>query len=208
MSEGRGLLTESEREALAGEHSKSYRYKTRNYVRSRIEKLAADIEVLESHEPELLADLRATVCESGRESREDRIDADAVDTTTKDNERQADTPARRDDAVAREGGRGLDEGPVDTDELPATVNFDDAAAAIGAARAYIRDHGGATKADLVRHVMPDHVDAVLEKIDAGDRYRGAWWRHVVKPGLEAADDVEKPPQGGSVWEYDGDDTDT
>lgn len=40
------------------------------------------------------------------------------------------------------------------------------------------------------------VDAALAKIDAGDRYRGGWWRNVVKPGLKALDDVQTPPQGG------------
>jgi hypothetical protein len=68
--------------------------------------------------------------------------------------------------------------------------------------------------ELVAAVMPDHplgydVDGALEKIEADDRYRGAWWRRVVKPGLEARDDVEKPPRGGSDWTYTGDeDTDT
>jgi hypothetical protein len=148
-----------------------------------------------------------------REPAENRIQDDAVDTTPKSNEQRTGTVARRNEAEARAGERESDQGPVDTDELPVTVDVDDAAAAIGAARDYIRDHGGATKADLVRHVMPDHplgydVDGALEKIDGPDRYRGAWWRRVVKPGLEADDDVEKPPRGGSVWEYDGDDTDT
>jgi len=84
----------------------------------------------------------------------------------------------------------------------------DAAAAVATARDYIRDHGGATKQDLVKNVMPDHplgydVDAALDKIDAGDRYRGAWWRRIVKPGLKALDDVQTPPQGASTWRYAG-----
>jgi hypothetical protein len=65
MSEGRGLLTESEREAIAGETSDSYRYKTRSYARRRIEKLAEDVELLKEHDPELLAELREVVCEGG-----------------------------------------------------------------------------------------------------------------------------------------------
>lgn len=119
-----------------------------------------------------------------RERAENRIQDDAVATTTKNDERQADTTARRDDDLAGEG-----------------------------ARDYIRDHGGATKADLVKQVMPDHplgYDAgdAIDKIDSDDRYRGAWWRRVVIPGLKAADDVESPEKGGSVWQYDGDDVDT
>lgn len=96
----------------------------------------------------------------------------------------------------------------DTDALPGTVDRDDAAAAVAAARDYIRDHGGATKQDLVKNVMPGHplvydVDAALAKIDAGDRYRGAWWRNVVSPGLKKLDDVQTPPQGASTWRYAG-----
>jgi len=65
MTEGRGLLTESEREAIAGEASDSYRYKTRNYVRRRIEKLERDVEVLAEHDQELLDELRRAVCVEG-----------------------------------------------------------------------------------------------------------------------------------------------
>lgn len=89
-------------------------------------------------------------------------------------------------------------------DLPGTVALDDAAAAVAAARDYIRDAGGATKQDLVLYVMPAHplgydVDAALAKVEAGERYRGAWWRRVVKPGLKALDDVETPAPGASEW---------
>lgn len=53
MTEGRGLLTEREREAIEGESSDSYRYKTRTYVRKRLDKLEADAELLAKHEPDL-----------------------------------------------------------------------------------------------------------------------------------------------------------
>ena len=63
MTEGRGLLTEREREALAGEDSDSYKYKTRTYFRRRLEKVESDIELLDEHDPELLNELRRVVCE-------------------------------------------------------------------------------------------------------------------------------------------------
>jgi len=89
-------------------------------------------------------------------------------------------------------------------DLPSTVDPDAARETIHAARDYLRTHGPAPKAAIVREVMPDHplgydVDAALEKFDAGDRYRGAWWRRVVKPGLDALPDVSKPPAGASEW---------
>ena len=61
MSDGRALLTDREREALAGEASDSYRYKTRTYLRQRLEKLEEDVDLLAEHEPELLDELRDVV---------------------------------------------------------------------------------------------------------------------------------------------------
>lgn len=62
MSHGRGLLTETEREAIAGESSDSYRYKTRSFFRDRLDEVGDDIDVLEEHDPELLKELREVVC--------------------------------------------------------------------------------------------------------------------------------------------------
>jgi hypothetical protein len=63
MNEGRGLLTEQERKALAGEKSDSYRYKTRSFFRNRLDHVADDIRVLEEHDAELLEELREVVCD-------------------------------------------------------------------------------------------------------------------------------------------------
>jgi len=67
MTEGRGLLTESEREAIAGERSDSYRYKTRAYLRNRLEEVEADVAILEEHAPDLLEDLQEAVCAGPQE---------------------------------------------------------------------------------------------------------------------------------------------
>lgn len=63
MSAGRGLLTESEREAIAGNASDSYRYKTRSLFRDRVDEVAKDVEVLKENNPDLLEELRDVVCE-------------------------------------------------------------------------------------------------------------------------------------------------
>lgn len=81
MTEGRALLTEREREALAGETSDSYRYKTRSYVRSRLEALEDDVAVLKKNDPELLDELRAVVCPDARERRETPEGADSPEFT-------------------------------------------------------------------------------------------------------------------------------
>jgi len=63
MSHGRGLLTDRERDAIAGETSDSYRWKTRSFFRDRLDELKSDVETLEEHDPELLEELREVVCE-------------------------------------------------------------------------------------------------------------------------------------------------
>lgn len=53
---------------------------------------------------------------------------------------------------------------------------------------------------LVADVMPAHpVGYDVPELEPGERYRGGWWRLVVKPGLEALPDVEAPPRGASDW---------
>jgi hypothetical protein len=61
---GRGILTEYERECLAGERAKQREYESRSRVRSRIdESVADDVAFLAENEPELLDRLREVVCE-------------------------------------------------------------------------------------------------------------------------------------------------
>jgi len=109
MSQGRGLLTESEREALAGNASESYRYKTRSYFRDRLEMLADDVEVLEEHDYELLEELRDVVCEddiatsgSSEEILEDSSQPDQDDVVD-----QAEEPAEATAEIEAEGERGV-----------------------------------------------------------------------------------------------------
>jgi hypothetical protein len=114
-----------------------------------------------------------------------------------DEERDTPTEAPESDAV----GDALED--VD---FPAGREREACSAAVYAARDYLREHGPATKRDLVAEVMPEHplgydVDGALEKVEAGDRYRGAWWRRVVKPGLKALPDVEAPARGASEWRH-------
>jgi hypothetical protein len=100
-------------------------------------------------------------------------------------------------------GRSSDEQRVVPDELPQTVDAEQADDAIAAAVARLRE-SSATKSELVQEIMPEHdcgydAAAAVAKIEAGDRYRGAWWRRVVKPGLEKHPAVSEPARGGSEW---------
>jgi len=63
MAKTRALLTETEREQIAGEHGDSRKYQAVSRIRSRIDdELAADLEVLREHHPKLYNELREVVC--------------------------------------------------------------------------------------------------------------------------------------------------
>lgn len=61
----RGLLTEREREILSGDAdvSDNYRYRVISRVRTKIENLEEDVEILTENREDLLKELREVVCE-------------------------------------------------------------------------------------------------------------------------------------------------
>lgn len=68
MAKTRALLTETEREQIAGEHGDTRKYQATSRVRGRIqEELKSDVEVLKEHHPDLLEELREVVCEEADE---------------------------------------------------------------------------------------------------------------------------------------------
>jgi len=63
MARTRALMTETERELIAGEGTDQRRYEAVSRVRSRVkEELTTDVEILEEHHPDLLEELREVVC--------------------------------------------------------------------------------------------------------------------------------------------------
>jgi len=112
----------------------------------------------------------------------------------------ADTPA--DATPARSDAETGELADVD---FPAGQDSEACEGAVRAAHELLLANDGTTKDEIIRTVHPEHPlgydpESAIAKLDAeGERYRGAWWRRVVKPGLEALDDVEKPPTGGSAW---------
>lgn len=90
-------------------------------------------------------------------------------------------------------------------KFPATKNREACIEAVRAAYEYLRVNGTASMREFVTEVMPDHpLGYDVPELEPGERYRGSWWRKVVKPGLNAIPDVETPPRGGSDWRYTGD----
>jgi len=69
MTDRRALLTDREREIIAGnaDVSDAYRYQTLSRVRSRLDRLAGDIEALEAH-GDLADELREKVCNRSDEA--------------------------------------------------------------------------------------------------------------------------------------------
>lgn len=64
MEDGRSLLTDREREILAGDAdvSDNYRYKVQSVARQRVRGITDDIDVLREHEPEIFDELQRIVC--------------------------------------------------------------------------------------------------------------------------------------------------
>ena len=64
MARGRALLTETQRECLAGKEGEERMYQERSRIRARInEPMADDVAHLAEHAPGLLEELREVVCE-------------------------------------------------------------------------------------------------------------------------------------------------
>lgn len=63
MGNYRGLLTDRERDILTGEAdvSRDYVYQIRHRVREKIQRLAADLEILDEHHPDIAEEVRDVV---------------------------------------------------------------------------------------------------------------------------------------------------
>jgi hypothetical protein len=199
MTEGRALLTEREKEALAGDGSDSYRYKTRTYFRSRLEKLERDVEMLAEHDPELLDELRDVVCadaEGGREPVETPIggQADRTDPPTTSPATRAQDAGEIDatDAAGPDPiGDALDGWEPEADANPRTARAQTRAAA-----EWLRSEGEYRRAGEFR-------DALASDSTLAER---TWWDRHVRPGLNHLADaglVEYTKNRGYRWVGEG-----
>lgn len=64
MADYRALLTDRERDILAGEAdvSQDYVYQIRHRVREKIQRLGADVDILEDHHPDIAEEVLDVVC--------------------------------------------------------------------------------------------------------------------------------------------------
>ena len=118
-----------------------------------------------------------------RETRETAAHGDADAFDTDDLQGDASTTLA-DDADAHADRVAL------PDDVPSGVDGDAARDALDAAREFLRTDGPASAREIVAAVMPAHTLGYdVPELEPGDRYRGAWWRRIVKPGLDGLDDV-------------------
>lgn len=103
----------------------------------------------------------------------------------------ADTPADSKPPHGRENGNDSSAVPAD---LPNRVDRQDAQDTFERVREFLRSDGPASTREIVAAVMPEYPLGydVPELVDGElvDRYRGAWWRKVVKPSLDASAAIE------------------
>jgi hypothetical protein len=99
---------------------------------------------------------------------------------------------------------------TDHDPIAATVTIPEskpnripdekAREAITAAVEFIQTNDGASMREIVVEVMPEHpLGYEVPELEQGERYRGSWYRKVVKPGLEEHPEIRAPKQHESLW---------
>lgn len=208
MARQRALMTETERSILSGvqEVKDNYRYSVESRVRSRIRgPLAEDVEALRDNQPEIFSILVEVVCgddiaasdvqERETASREpDEAAEHPGETTTEPQDRASIEAAEPPDAPDDVAG-----GALMGVEFPSSRDRDDCVRIVAAAYRYLQERGKATMRQFVQDVMPDHsLGYDVPDLEEGDRFRGAWWRSIVRPGLAALPDVQEP-EGGDRW---------
>jgi hypothetical protein len=124
---------------------------------------------------------------------------DATDTTGTPEGMQA-TDGQQATQQAENGRESAASGPPVPGSVPQRIDTAAAQQAIQAAVEYVHDNDGATMRELVRAVMPAHALGYdVPDLQKGDRYRGSWWRKVIKPGLQEHPDVRAPKPHESEW---------
>jgi hypothetical protein len=208
VSERRALLTDREREIIAGDAdvADSYRYQTISRVRARFDRLEGDLQALEEH-GELADEFRGIVCRTGADqsppagARE--IAAEGAGVSGEESAGGGSTPQPPGDGESRSesahGGEsaGGEHGDVER-AIAALDTTDERRGAVRACVDHLREHGTAQRKDFLAALYPEHA--------AGFGSEGGWWNRIGKEYLNAVADrvdaVEAPPKEGSrTWRY-------
>lgn len=194
MSDRRALLTEREREIVAGDAdvSDAYRYQTISRVRSRLDRLAGDLEALEAH-GDLAEELRDRICsDATADSQRPPDSRESVETPSQpaaDQHDDGDPSADMTSSDASDDDSTVDgDASSSDDDLAAVVDrvaadeWEDTADRIDARKAaalavleYARENGTISKQEAKENIEPDHpVD--------GQNPR-TWYRNNIRPVL-------------------------
>jgi len=90
-------------------------------------------------------------------------------------------------------------------EFPEKATDTDCAAAVAAARRYIRDEGGASRDDILEALIPEkNYPMGANGVHARAKgfipdFRNWWWTQIVDPGLRALPDIRSPVSEDGVW---------
>lgn len=192
MSEGRALLTDREREALKTDESGSYRYKTRSYIRNRIERLEGDAELLAEHEPELFEQLQSAVCDTvtGRESQQEADSRESRGADRGGHEEQ------RPDSIREAAVAAVEDNWKESWD---GHREDAVAALVGLYNRLDELPDGQQKGDFLgMYAEFEGPYPSDEYPDAGSE-KGAWWREFVTECLDDLPGIERYGQNGRRW---------
>lgn len=197
----RALLTEREREILAGEAdvSDNYRYRVVSRVRTKYDALKSDAALLKEHHPDLLAELRDAVCAEIGEVGEQPT-------------APADRPPAKGEVVGDDNGHESTtstsesvDNAIDGVDLPGSgAKLDARREAVRAAVEHLREYGTATPAEFKSDVYPDHRARHTE----GEDPANAWWKRTVSTGLKQVAErtaAVEPADTSGVWRWAGSD---
>jgi predicted transcriptional regulator len=89
--------------------------------------------------------------------------------------------------------------------IPNTKDPEECLAAVYQALDFIEANSPASMRDIVTAVMPEvPLGYPVPTLSEGDRYRGAWWRKIVRPGIRAHPAVDYRPNYGDYrleWDH-------
>jgi hypothetical protein len=89
------------------------------------------------------------------------------------------------------GPKSIDARVIDAMDIPQTQDPEECLAAVLGARDYLEQHGPVSMREITKAVMPEYsLGYEVPELEEGDRFRGAWWRRILQPGLSEHPDVQ------------------
>lgn len=200
MGDRRALLTDREREIVAGEAdvTDDYRYQTISRVRARFDRLAGDIEAMEKHGA-LADDLRERVC-SDLEGDPASVDIAGGDSSDAQTERQTPVetvePEPESHSHREAAERAVDQNWKETWD----GRREDAVRDLLGLFDWLADQDGAQqKGDFLEQYPKFAGPYPSEEFPQAGGKKGSWWRNYVSECLDDMPGVDRSGQNGRRW---------